>query len=149
MIDTVRSSGIDDPYQTPITDPSRPGLEPPYSKPTLLQMLFSFSGRVPRRIYWGVTLLVTVVMYAMMFGIFGIDEEKEPSTIGLLIFLALLVPFFWISLAIGVKRWHDRDKSGWMTLVGMIPLVGPIWTLVERGCSRGTVGPNQYGPDPT
>ncbi|MEJ6636315.1 MAG: DUF805 domain-containing protein [Akkermansiaceae bacterium] len=112
-------------------------------------MLFSFSGRVPRRIYWGVTLLVTVVMYAMMFGIFGIDEEKEPSTIGLLIFLALLVPFFWISLAIGVKRWHDRDKSGWMTLVGMIPLVGPIWTLVECGCSRGTVGPNQYGPDPT
>jgi uncharacterized membrane protein YhaH (DUF805 family) len=31
----------------------------------------------------------------------------------------------------------------------MIPLVGAIWTFVECGCLRGTVGPNNYGEDPT
>jgi uncharacterized membrane protein YhaH (DUF805 family) len=23
-----------------------------------------------------------------------------------------------------------------------------VWAFVELGCLRGTVGPNQYGPDP-
>lgn len=79
----------------------------------------------------------------------GFSEESDPSTVGLIIFLVTLIPFFWITLAVGVKRWHDRGKSGFMVLVGMIPVIGGIWTFVECGCLRGTEGPNQYGNDPT
>jgi hypothetical protein len=33
-------------------------------------------------------------------------------------------------------------------LLGIIQLGIGIWALVELGCLRGTVGPNQHGPDP-
>jgi uncharacterized membrane protein YhaH (DUF805 family) len=33
-------------------------------------------------------------------------------------------------------------------LLGIIGLGVGIWSFVELGCLRGTVGPNQHGPDP-
>ncbi len=140
---------MDNPYQSPEADPSQSDNQTPYTKPTLMDTLFSFSGRVPRRVYWGVSVGVMVLFYAIMFVTVGFEEDTEPSTIASIIMLVCMIPFLWINLAVGVKRWHDRGKSGWMILVGMIPIVGTIWTLVECGCMRGTVGPNQYGADPT
>jgi uncharacterized membrane protein YhaH (DUF805 family) len=81
---------------------------------------------------------------------------------------------FISSLAVGVKRLHDRDKSGWWivlfyivpsalieigamidptrTTVGLmlalVALLIIIWAIVELGCLRGTRGPNRFGPDP-
>jgi len=65
--------------------------------------------------------------------------------IGLLCLWALftLIP----SLAVAIRRLHDQDKSGWMLLLGLIPLVGPIILLVFY-CIEGTRGPNRFGPDP-
>ena len=54
----------------------------------------------------------------------------------------------WISLAVQVKRWHDRDKSAWWLLMNFVPFIGAIWVLVECGFLRGTEGQNNYGPDP-
>lgn len=54
----------------------------------------------------------------------------------------------WPYLAIAIKRWHDRDKSGWWVLIGLVPLIGPIWAIVETGFLPGTDGPNQFGADP-
>ena len=64
------------------------------------------------------------------------------------VMVIILVVVTWVSLAVSVKRWHDRDKSGWMVLIGFIPIIGAIWTLVELGFIRGTVGPNRFGDDP-
>ena len=135
------------PYQAPSSDPLAGNQLP--GKLTMQQVLFSFTGRIPRRTYWGVSIVATVVFYMIMGVTMGFSEESDPSTFGLIIFLVTLIPFFWISLAVGVKRWHDRGKSGFMVLVGMIPVIGGLWTLVECGCLRGTMGPNQYGNDPT
>jgi uncharacterized membrane protein YhaH (DUF805 family) len=30
----------------------------------------------------------------------------------------------------------------------LVPLIGPIWFLVECGILEGARGANQYGPDP-
>jgi uncharacterized membrane protein YhaH (DUF805 family) len=62
--------------------------------------------------------------------------------------LVLLIALIWISLALQVKRWHDRDKSGWWGLIQLVPAIGPIWFLIECGFRKGTTGANQYGPDP-
>ena len=51
------------------------------------------------------------------------------------------------SIAVSVKRCHDRDRSGWFLLLGLIPLVN-IWVLVELGFLKGTTGENKYGSDP-
>lgn len=78
------------------------------------------------------------VMWQAMSSMFGLPFL-------LLCLWALLT--FLPNLAVAVRRLHDQDKSGWMILVGLIPLIGPIWLLVLY-LSEGTRGPNQYGPDP-
>ena len=56
--------------------------------------------------------------------------------------------FLYPALAVYTKRWHDRGKSGWWSLIMLVPFIGPIWALVELGFLSGTPGPNQYGADP-
>lgn len=109
-----------------------------------------FSGRSRRKEFWmfqlGIFLLYIVVL--VLSGIFGaIDSSGTLSGLIFGIFaigmLGLIIP----SLAVTVRRLHDQDKSGWMILLGLIPLIGSIILLVFY-CTDGTPGPNQYGPDP-
>jgi uncharacterized membrane protein YhaH (DUF805 family) len=51
----------------------------------------------------------------------------------------------WSSIAVGVKRFQDRDKPGWWVLIGLIPVIGIFWLLFELGIQPGTPGPNRYG----
>jgi uncharacterized membrane protein YhaH (DUF805 family) len=53
-----------------------------------------------------------------------------------------------MGLAISIKQWHDRGKSGWWVLIGLIPFIGAIWALIETGFLEGDPGDNQYGPNP-
>lgn len=46
-----------------------------------------------------------------------------------------------------VKRLHDRDESGWWSLVYFIPVVC-LWVFIKCGFLKGTPGPNRFGPDP-
>lgn len=57
--------------------------------------------------------------------------------------LALLVP----GIAVGVRRLHDIGNSGWMLLVGLIPLIGAIW-LIILFCKDSQPGANEYGENP-
>jgi uncharacterized membrane protein YhaH (DUF805 family) len=59
----------------------------------------------------------------------------------------LLLITLWPSLALYAKRWHDRGKSGWWSLIMLIPIIGGIWMLIELGFLRGTDGPNRFGND--
>ena len=53
------------------------------------------------------------------------------------------------SIIVYIKRFHDRDKSGWWVLIGLIPIIGGIWLLIELGFLKGTPGPNRFGPPVT
>jgi len=64
------------------------------------------------------------------------------------VFLILSSVLIWPALALHVKRWHDRNKSGWWVLINLVPVAGIIWAIIEIGHLQGTVGPNQYGDDP-
>jgi uncharacterized membrane protein YhaH (DUF805 family) len=109
----------------------------------------SFSGRARRAEYWWFqlffTLLFTVLTIVDMM-VFGFDPESgDPPTnlfVGLAA-LALVIP----SIAVGVRRLHDRDKSGWWLLWGLLPLIGGL-ILLYQYVQRGTVGDNRFGPDP-
>ena len=119
----------------------------------ILWLLFSFEGRIPRRVFWGATIITAIAYYAAVIPlavIIGDDslDFESGSLAGLPLYLLMLL-MIWISLVISVKRWHDRDKSGWWVLIVMVPFIGPLWQFIETGCLRGTVGRNQYGPDPT
>src|SRR5262245_21974074 len=50
--------------------------------------------------------------------------------------------------ALLAKRMRDRGRSPAWLLAALVPLLGPLWLLVELGLRKGTPGENQYGPDP-
>ena len=87
-------------------------------------------------------------MIALIFG--GIKIVDDPGTMAVyyqggtianLWALANLLP----GIAIGVRRLHDLDKSGWWTFIVLIPLVGWI-ILIVWYCTKGTAGSNRFSP---
>jgi uncharacterized membrane protein YhaH (DUF805 family) len=123
----------------------------------MMDLLFSFRGRINRAKFWLAHLGVVVVemiILAIVFSAAGLasaDFAQGKVDVGLgpsIIFAILAVVVIWIGLALAVKRWHDRNKSAWWLLLPVVPVVGPIWAIVELGFLKGTTGPNSYGPDP-
>jgi len=51
----------------------------------------------------------------------------------------------WIFWSVGAKRCHDRDKSGWVQLLIIFPILGFFWYLYELGFVRGNPWPNRFG----
>ncbi len=109
-----------------------------------LWALFSFKGRIARAGYWLYSIPVLLVMVPTYFYLLG----DTTSTLGNLLSLLTMVFVWWASLALNIKRLHDRNKPAYWVLLTVMPLIGPIFTFVELGCLRGTTGTNRYGEDP-
>lgn len=122
----------------------------------MANLLFSFQGRANRAKWWLVALgilVVEVILFAAIFGGAAMsgDPERMAAAMGPIASVVLFIFFvvaFWISIAVAVKRYQDRNKSGWWVLIVFVPVIGGLWYLIECGFLRGTVGPNNYGPDP-
>ena len=105
--------------------------------------LLGFEGRINRGKYWlGVAVVAVVPWLFMMLAI--ATNSTFLYWIAALIYLIVIWP--WI--AIHIKRWHDRGKSGWWMLIVFVPLIGGLWALIENGFLPGDSGTNEYGPDP-
>ncbi|MEX1021040.1 MAG: DUF805 domain-containing protein [Litorilinea sp.] len=68
------------------------------------------------------------------------DDPSVASCVG----MPLTLLSFWMGIAVGAKRYHDRNKSAWWVLLGLIPFVN-LWVLFELAFLPGTPGPNPYG----
>jgi len=104
-------------------------------------VLLSFDGRINRSDFW---LKGILPIFVVLLLITAIDSFITGGVIALLAQIVAIYP----SVAIGVKRFHDRNKSGWWVLITLIPIIGSIWYLVECGILKGTEGPNDFGTDP-
>ena len=109
----------------------------------LFNILFSFKGRINRTEWWLAHLLMAVVSLIIYLISRAIGDPVEITLI-----LSNIIFVGWIGLAIRIKRWQDRDKSGWWVLLELIPLIGGIWAFAELGFCRGTYGRNRFGPGP-
>ena len=98
----------------------------------------TFSGRARRSEFWWFALFVALV--EIVLSVVGAAIGVRPLMF--LGYLALIVPY----LAAGVRRLHDTGKSGWMILVGIIPIIGPIILLVFFLTDSAAI--NAYGPSP-
>lgn len=107
----------------------------------------TFSGRAPRSEFWWFVLFTVLVNFALGIvdrAIFGIAPDGQPvSILGALFSLAVLLP----TIAVGVRRLHDLDRTGWWYLLILIPVLGAL-VLLFFFVLRGTVGANRFGPDP-
>ena len=112
-------------------------------KLSMKQIFFSFEGRIPRKVFW-LYLILPMIAMGVIYGVAAAISE----TLGYIVGVPMYIVFIWASLAIQVKRWHDRNKSGWWILLGFVP-IGNIWALIETGFLRGTEGANNFGGDST
>jgi len=119
----------------------------------IMHLLTSYQGRIRRLHFWLASIGVGVI-YGIIFSVItnmsmsAVASGGSPNPILGILALVLYVALLYVALAIQVKRWHDRDKSGWYVLVSLIPIVGFFWVLIECGFLDGTQGPNKYGPSP-
>jgi uncharacterized membrane protein YhaH (DUF805 family) len=134
-----------------------------------LKRYADFSGRSRRKEYWLFVLLLIIVNLIANFidtatGMAGWLGPYGP--LAALIGVATLIP----SIAVGVRRLHDTNRSGWWMLIGVVPyalmiglflsgnlVLAGTMSLVTIVCAlgllvlmllEGTKGPNNYGPDP-
>jgi uncharacterized membrane protein YhaH (DUF805 family) len=136
-------------------------------------LFFNFDGRANRRKFWIAVLVIVAVKVVLAILDYATDQSRMVQALNSMLNIVLLI----VAIAVGVKRLHDRNKSGWYLLLfyfvpgvlvvicyefrlfgedaSIIPTVlwllafaVGVWTFVEMGCLRGTVGVNQYGPDP-
>ncbi len=126
-----------------------------------------FSGRSTRKEYWLFTafvLLVTIGLIVLMVaGGFNLDASngsdrfsgssalETVALVGLIVFwLGTIIP----NLAVTVRRFHDRDMSGWWVLgfgiLSRIPVLGWIATIAQLVILAlpGIAGANRFGADP-
>lgn len=101
-----------------------------------------FSGRASRAEYWYFYLFNYTILIGLSLTEFfikrslGIPIEISKGFLVNTYNLATVVPL----VAVGVRRMHDVNKSGWFLLV-------PIYNFILLVTS-GTKGDNKYGPDP-
>jgi uncharacterized membrane protein YhaH (DUF805 family) len=88
-----------------------------------------FTGRASRSEYWWWFLFALLATIAT-----GIISDKSSA----LFSFALLLP----GLAVGARRLHDIDKSGWLQLLYFIPFIG--WIIVIYWATRESVEPNRF-----
>ena len=100
-------------------------------------LYLSLDGRIGRQAYWfaGLILAAFSLIINLVF---------DRIVIGYVIDIALIYP----SVCITGKRFHDRGKSAWWCLIGLVPLAGLIWVLIDAGILEGTHGANDYGLEP-
>lgn len=116
---------------------------------TLKNNYANFEGRARRSEYWYYVLfygILYIALYAIAIAGLAMDIPvlgMIGGGLAMIFGLANLIP----NLAVGVRRLHDTGKSGWMLLVGFIPLIGAILLIVWLA-SDSTPGSNQYGPNP-
>jgi uncharacterized membrane protein YhaH (DUF805 family) len=113
---------------------------------------------------------VAIVAWAGLTGRTFPDDPAAPPVWFVIVSVGGGIAFYCALSPIGVKRLHDHDKVGWWYAIYMLTplalhaiegLVRPdiafgfhlvqyaiyVWTIVELGVLRGTVGPNRFGED--
>ncbi len=104
-----------------------------------------FSGRATRKEYWMFVLFNFII--SIIIGIVGslssLVIRVDLSILSFLYLLAIIIP----SIAVGVRRLHDTDHSGWWMFISLIPLVGTIILLVFL-VTDSDAGENKYGQNP-
>lgn len=117
-------------------------------KKVVIENYANFDGRARRSEYWYfvlVNIIITFLCYGVVI-IGAIIDVPAIAAFGAILILLFALGIFIPNLAVIVRRLHDTNKSGWMILIGLIPLAGII--LLIFYCTEGDKGDNQYGGDP-
>lgn len=110
---------------------------------------FKFDGRATRREYWLFYVQLAIVFTGLILAASALTDWGRGPMAGAV--MAVLIGFYFYTfvaiVSASVRRLHDHDKSGWLYLLSLVPLIGWIFFLIMM-LTPGTPGENSYGPDP-
>jgi uncharacterized membrane protein YhaH (DUF805 family) len=137
-----------------------------------VNIFITFTGRINRAKYW-IAVVCCGVFFIAVLGVTAAMSSSMSTIFGAA--LITYIPVTYVGVVSGIKRLHDRNKSGWwivllygvpmalpLLAIGLVGVSGSsvvltllqlvsfgiwIWAFIELGCLRGTIGRNQYGPD--
>ncbi|MCK5111421.1 MAG: DUF805 domain-containing protein [Arcobacteraceae bacterium] len=111
----------------------------------LIKFLFYKEGRINRRIYFAYTVYFTIFssLINLPFELLGMPLGQNFSILNVII----LIPIFYMSLILMIKRLHDLDKSAWFLLLMIIPFIN-IWLMYILIFKKGNEEVNKFGNNP-
>jgi uncharacterized membrane protein YhaH (DUF805 family) len=141
---------------------------------SISDLFFSFDGRIGRAKFCLGMLILAAVSFALVRAIIELVGVSDVA-VKYAALTATLLQF--PTYAVCAKRFHDRDKPGWLALIVILPsylasmhhrigiadpddptpmfvllnvavIAAGLWLLIDLGLLKGTQGPNRYGPDP-
>ena len=112
----------------------------------VLKNYATFSGRARRKEYW--MFFLFNVLISLGLGVLDVvagtySVEYETGFFSGLYSLLVLIP----SIAVGVRRLHDTNRSGWWILISLIPIIGVLVLFVFM-CLDSQPGTNRFGVNP-
>jgi uncharacterized membrane protein YhaH (DUF805 family) len=101
---------------------------------SIVQALLGFGGRLNRRPYWigGIVLAIAALVVAGAVGA-AVYSSGQATTQQQLLrsaypwLMAFTVIFAYPSAALLAKRLHDRNKSGWLAALLIVPMLVASW----------------------
>lgn len=86
---------------------------------------FDFKGVASRKEYWMAFLFNIIIVFVVALILAFVSDEALNIFEGIYSIL-ILVP----SISISVRRLHDSNRSGWLYLISLIPLIGGLIVFI-------------------
>jgi uncharacterized membrane protein YhaH (DUF805 family) len=121
-------------------------MTPGRSIATCLAKYTDFRGRAQRSELWWFFLFAVVVSWvaaildSVLVSGWSVGPFAVTGPFGAVTNLLVLLP----SLAVGARRLHDSNRTGWWQVLLVIPCVGLV-LLAVFWCLAGDEGANRYG----
>lgn len=147
-----------DPKKYPPYDTSQVAIgydtPPPYHN----EPFYGFRGRIGRLRYLAYTIVMSLILYGLVsvaggvagltFFALGLAEPRASENFWWVMLVVLAAAFaiasLYVTLAPIIRRLHDMNRTGWWSLLGLVPYVNGIFVLFLI-LVPGTDGVNDYG----
>lgn len=121
----------------------------PVDDDTYEPAIFSLSGRIGRLRYLAYSCLLSLVLLLVAGTITALASviTKDAGIAIIVMVIAFYVPTFLLGFAMARRRLNDLDRTGWLSLLMLVPLVnvGLAFYLIF---GSGTPATNRFGPRP-
>src|SRR5260370_37196260 len=108
----------------------------------MTNLLFGLQGGTNRAKFWLVALALLVIEFIVL-GVLGgsaamsDDPQQALASLGPVAGIVLVIFALagtWVTIAVGIKRFHDRNKSAVREPITFVPVIGSRRDLGEGGC---------------
>lgn len=116
-----------------------------------MHFFFSPSGRIGRAQWWFGWLLPLAIAAAaltiarLLMGEDAMSVAPTNEFLAILIVSTFLAISLWINFCLTAKRYHDRGKQAFWFFILFVPVIGPVWQVIECGFLPGSEDGKRHG----